>query len=346
MMPVQKIIAPTFFFVYNATMHVAVRVKDLRVGMYVTLPASWFKHPFLRGTFLITSPEQVDAIRDSGFDKVLIDTAKGSGPAAAGSTSGIGSTMVPPRTWEPEKLVPVELREAIRDRSLPPEKKSQIVYRSSLQLMERLLEDPKVENIKASKQGIAEIVDLIVADDATSRHLLRITSHDFNTYTHSVNVGVLSVLLVKTLVKGSDAHDLHEVGAGLFLHDIGKVRIDPAILNKPGLLTAEEKHIIREHPRHGYDILAETDQLSEECRIIVMQHHERENGTGYPFGLKGDDIHLYGRICRLADVYDSLTSERAYRQRLTTFEALKHMQGELSGNFQKALFEEFVLLFA
>jgi HD-GYP domain-containing protein (c-di-GMP phosphodiesterase class II) len=327
-------------------MHVAIRVNDLRIGMYVILPVSWFKHPFLVGRFPIKSQDQIDKIRDSGFDEVFIDTSKGSVPADAGSRSGIERITIPPKTWEPEKLIPPELREAIRDTSLPPEKKSQVVYRSSLQLMERLLEDPKVENIKAAKQGIAEIVDLIIADDATSAHLLKITSHDFNTYTHSVNVGVLSVLLVKSLVKGSDAHDLHEVGAGLFLHDIGKVRIDPAILNKPGRLTAEENHIIREHPRHGYDILAETDQLSEECRIIVMQHHEKENGKGYPRGLKGNDIHLYGRICRLADVYDSLTSERAYRQRLNTFDALKLMQEEMAGNFQKELFDKFVLLFA
>jgi HD-GYP domain-containing protein (c-di-GMP phosphodiesterase class II) len=184
-----------------------------------------------------------------------------------------------------------------------------------------------------------------MADDATSSRLLGITSHDFNTYTHSVNVGVLSVLFAKALIKGTDAHNLHELGAGLFLHDIGKVRVDQSILNKQGRLTEDGRHIIREHPRHGYDILSETNQLTEECKIIVMQHHEKANGSGYPHGLKGDNIHLYGRICRLADVYDALTSDRGYRQRLSTFDALKLMKKELKYTFDKELFHKFVLLF-
>jgi len=321
-------------------------VKDLQIGMYVILPASWFKHPFLTGKFIVKSQEQIDRIRECGFDEVIIDTAKGAAPSDPESKSHSDTLMIPPQKWDPEKLVPAELKEAIRNKSLTPEKKSQIVYQSSLQIMKRLLEDPKVENIKAAKQGIAEIVDVILADDATSYRLLKITAHDFSTYTHSVNVGVLSVLFAKALIKGSDAHDMHELGAGLFLHDIGKVRIDPSILNKPGLLTEEERHIIREHPRHGYDILSETSQLTEECKILVMQHHEKENGNGYPYGLKGEDIHLYGRICRLADVYDSLTSDRAYRQRLNTFDALKLMKEELQDNFHKGLFDKFVLLFS
>jgi HD-GYP domain-containing protein (c-di-GMP phosphodiesterase class II) len=327
-------------------MRYAVYVEDLRIGMYVILAASWFKHPFLTSNFIIKSQDQIDKIRECGIDEVFIDTAKGIAPTDSGPQSHIDSLMTPPRKWEPEKLVPVELKEAIRNTSLPPEKKSRIVYQSSLKIMERLLEDPKVENIKAAKIGIAEIVDFILADTVTSAHLLKVTSHDFNTYTHSVNVGVLSILFAKALIKGSDAHDLHELGSGLFLHDIGKVRVDPSILNKPGRLTEEERRIIREHPRHGYDILSETNQLTEECKIIVMQHHEKENGSGYPNGLKGDDIHLYGRICRLADVYDSLTSDRAYRQRLNTFEALKLMKEDLRDNFHKGLFDKFVLLFS
>jgi HD-GYP domain-containing protein (c-di-GMP phosphodiesterase class II) len=327
-------------------MRYAMRVDDLQIGMYVILPASWFKHPFITGEFIVKSQDQIDRIRECGFDNIFIDTAKGIAPSAPGSKGHSDTLMIPPQKWDPEELVPAELKEAIRNKSLPPEKKSQIVYQSSLQIMKRLLDDPKVENIKAAKQGIAEIVDVIIADDATSYRLLKITSHDFNTYTHSVNVGVLSVLLAKALIKGSDAHDMHELGAGLFLHDIGKVRIDPSILNKPGRLTDEERHIIREHPLYGYDILSETNQLSEECKIIVMQHHEKENGSGYPHGLKGEDIHLYGRICRLADVYDSLTSDRAYRQRLNTFNALKLMKEELQDNFHKELFDKFVLLFA
>lgn len=312
--------------------------------MYVVLPSSWLKPPFLNLEFKIESQVQIDKIRDYGLATIVIDTEKGAArETAALVTESLAST--PPRTWEPDKLVPPELREAIHDKKLPSERKSKIVYQCSLDLMGRLFEDPKTENIREAKAGIAEIVDLVISDDATSAALLKITSHDFYTYTHSVNVGVLSVLLCKSLFGRSDAHDLHELGAGFFLHDIGKVRIDPAIINKRGKLTDAEMAVMRTHPDQGYTILSETNQLTEECKIIVVQHHERQDGSGYPQRLKGDGIHAYGRICSIADVFDALTSERSYQKKLDTFSALKLMKEKLLDHFHQDMFEKFVLLF-
>jgi HD-GYP domain-containing protein (c-di-GMP phosphodiesterase class II) len=319
-----------------------IKVQDLAIGMYIMLPGSWFKHPFLKNEFTIKSQDQIDKIIGHGITEIVIDTGKGDRSDAHPTGS---PARVPPKTWSPEMLVPPELREAIHDHSIPPEKKSRLVYESSRVLVERLFEDPRTENIREAKKSISEIVDLIIADDATSRELLKITSYDFYTYTHSVNVGVFSVLLAKSVFKGSDAHNMHELGAGFFLHDIGKVRIDAAIINKRGKLTEEEMLIMKSHPYQGYNILKETNQLTEECMIIVMQHHERENGLGYPKMLKGDQIHTYGRICCIADVYDALTSDRSYQQKLNTFEALKLMKETLVNHFHQELFKKFVFLF-
>jgi len=329
-------------------MRETIKTKELKIGMYVVLPGSWFKHPFLTNELLIKSQEQIDTIIEFGIDELAIDPEKGTPVTETESISHgpEAREVTPPKKWDPEKLVPPELREAIRDKTLPPQKKSKLVYRHSLQLMERLFEDPKTENIRAAKKGIAEIVDLVISDDATSDQLLKITSYDFYTYTHSVNVGVLSILLSKALFKGSDAHDMHELGAGFFLHDIGKVRVDPAIINKPGKLTGEEMMKMRTHPYQGYKILSEADQLTEECKVIVMQHHEREDGTGYPRRLKGDEIHTYGRIGCIADVYDAITAERSYKLKIDTFHALKIMKEQLLNHFHPDIFERFVLLFA
>ncbi len=92
-------------------------------------------------------------------------------------------------------------------------------------------------------------------------------------------------------------------------------------------------------------MLKEANQLSNECSIIALQHHEREDGNGYPKGLKHDEIHTYGRICCIADVFDALTAERSYKAKLTAFEALKIMKEEMLDHFHKEIFEEFVLLF-
>ena len=102
---------------------------------------------------------------------------------------------------------------------------------------------------------------------------------------------------------------------------------------------------IRRHPALGFKILHNTGQLTEECKLIVLQHHERYDGKGYPKGLRSKDIHLYGRICIIVDVYDALTSDRPYRKKMAPFDALKLMQTEMIGHFDKELFEQFVMIF-
>jgi HD-GYP domain-containing protein (c-di-GMP phosphodiesterase class II) len=313
--------------------------------MHVIIPTFWLNHPIVKNRIVIKSRNQMQRIIDSGFDEVKIEISK-SVPAVESKTVGHKyKSLRPPDRWEPGKLVPPEMLQAIHDRNLPPAKKAHIIYKSSVELLEKLFDDPRAENIQEAKQGAAEIVDLVLSQEETSQYLLRITSHDIYTYTHSVKVGFLAILLSKHLFKKSDAHDMHELGASFFLHDLGKVRVDPAIIRKQGRLTREEMDIMKRHPYHGFKILQEANQLSKECAIITMQHHERDDGTGYPMGLKGERIHIYGRICCIADVYDALTGERSYKPKLTPFEALKVMKEEMLNHFHRDIFEQFVLLF-
>ncbi|OPY92833.1 MAG: Cyclic di-GMP phosphodiesterase response regulator RpfG [Syntrophaceae bacterium PtaU1.Bin231] len=317
----------------------AIKPKELRVGMYVHLPLAWYEHPFLKNHFLITSENQIRKIHECGVKEVRIDPAQ----------SRIRAETPPepvPQAPKPPVLRTEDLMEAICDKKLPVEKKAQAVHLHSLKMMKDLMENPTVENIQQAKDGIAKVVDLILDDNATNYHLLRITSHDFNTYIHSVNVGVLSVSLAKLLFKRSDAHDMHALGGGFFLHDLGKVRIDLKIINKPAKLSDEEMREMKRHPDYGFQLLQETNQLNNECKTIVLQHHERENGTGYPQGLKGDEIHIYGRICSVADVFEALTSVRPYKKALKPFDALRVMRDEMISHFHRDLFEQFVLLFA
>lgn len=322
----------------------SVKTDDLKIGMYVILPTSWFKHPFAKNEFFLEVGEQIRRIRDCGLKEVLIDTER----------STVTEDERKPPEPQPEHtaksrsitVVPDELKEAIHDTKLPAQEKAKAVQKHSIIMISNLLDNPSAENIRDVKKGVAEVVDLILADDDTSYYLLNITSHDFYTYTHSVNVGFLAVSLSKTLFRKSTAHDMHELGAGFFLHDLGKLHVDPAIINKPGVLTDEEMEQMRQHPFMGHKILLETNQSTDKCKKIVMQHHERFNGAGYPHKLRGEDIHLYGRICSIADVYDALTSDRPYRHKMDSFRALKLMKEEMLEHFQKDLFEQFVLLFS
>jgi len=320
-----------------------IRTENLKIGMYVILPGSWLSHPFLTNEFFITSDDQIKKLMDSGVMQVQVDSARS-------ALSEKKDHALPPSAdiekLPSKRIIPDALGNAIRDVKLPPQKKAQAVKQHSAVMIKNLLDNPTADNLREARRGISEVVDLILSDNETTRYMLTITSHDYYTYTHSVNVGVLAVSLSKVLFEKSKTHDLHELGAGFFLHDLGKVHVDIGIINKPGKLTDEEMGQMKKHPNAGYKIMSDTGQLTDECGKIILQHHERYDGTGYPRGLRGQEIHLYGRICSIADVFDALTTERPYRKKMDPFQALTLMKDEMIHHFHKELFEQFVRLFS
>ena len=213
--------------------YVSIDPNQLKVGMYVILPSSWLHHPFFRSEFKVTSEKEIDKIINAGFNQILVDYSRGDvkAPEAAATQH---ANLKPPRKWKPEEIVPKELKEVMSNSAIPRAEKAAVLKKSSLVLMDRLLMDPSTENLTAAKEGIYDIVDFVMSDDETSKFILNITNHDFYTYTHSVNVGFFALLLSKSFFKGSPRHNMRELGAGFFLHDMGKVSIDPNILNKPG----------------------------------------------------------------------------------------------------------------
>jgi putative nucleotidyltransferase with HDIG domain len=168
---------------------------------------------------------------------------------------------------------------------------------------------------KLQRQHLASIRALVSAIDA----------RDPSTLGHSVCVGQLAVMLGRHL--GLDEKTLAQIEIGGYLHDIGKIGIRDANLLKPGQLTTEERHAINEHPRIGLAILEPVD-LPEEALDFVQSHHERLDGSGYPRGLKGEQLSIIARIAAVADMYDALTSNRPYRGPATPEEALALIRAE------------------
>jgi HD-GYP domain-containing protein (c-di-GMP phosphodiesterase class II) len=323
-----------------------VSVGDLQVGMYVIMPTAWDAHPFLKNRFRLSSRAQIDKIREAGLTEILVDRAKSFVPLplpdAYPGPEGAASAETDRAEEEGPPIVPAELRAVIYDSSLPPPEKSRHVRDSAMTMMDGLFQRPTQANIRAAREAIAEVVELILTDDETAGFLNKITSYDYYTYSHSVNVGFLSVSMAKVLFQAGDGHNMYELGAGFFLHDLGKVHISPEIINKPGRLTDEEMREIRRHPSLGFKVLHEARQLTRESKTVVLQHHERDDGMGYPGKLRGKEIHLYGKICAIADVYDALTTDRPYRARMRPYDALALMKNEMIDHFQKDLFEKFV----
>jgi HD-GYP domain-containing protein (c-di-GMP phosphodiesterase class II) len=320
-----------------------VKTTDVRIGMYVILPLSWHEHPFLKNQFIVKSDADIEKIKTLKVREIKVDPARHE--KMEGETPQDAARQNREKSEAPQKVVPDALRTAIRDTQAPPERKATAIRHESVAMMKNLLDDPTAENIREAKKGISEIVHLILKEEQTLHYLLNITSYDHYTYTHSVSVGILAVALAKSLFKDAKNHDIHALGAGFFLHDLGKVGIDSNIINKPGRLDDEEMREIRRHPPLGFKLLQDTRQLTDESKTIVLQHHERFDGTGYPKGLRVNDIHVYARICTIADVYEALTSDRPYRKKMAPFEALKLMREQMMNHFDKALFERFIMLF-
>ncbi len=323
-----------------------IKTNDLKIGMHIKIPISWYKHPFLRNRFQIVSTKQIKKLKAHGIRCVEIVDEINPKNFIERRELCKDNEVLPESNIDQNYQKNVEiLKNTVHEKKLPYQQKAWDIYKISIEIMEQLRKSPTMENIQQFKEAATEIVDLILADDLFSDYLLQLTRYDYYTYTHSINVGFLAILLSKALFRNTSIHDLHELGAGFFLHDIGKVAIDENILNKPGKLSEAEMHEMRKHPEEGYKLLREANQLSHEAKIIVMQHHERFDGSGYPLGLKGPEIHVYGRICSIADVYGALTSRRPYKKKLKPFDALCLMKKEMMGQFQDNMFEQFILLF-
>ena len=235
------------------------------------------------------------------------------------------------------------LNKIIEDKSVAPEKKADLVYGASKELVIDMLNNPRSgENIKRSGDLIANTMNFILADKSSFGHLLNVTSYDYYTYTHSVNVGLFVVALGNRL-EIKDENELHSLGWGGILHDVGKMEVDSKILNKDGPLSEDEFFQMKKHPEYGQKILKVSDEIPEASYHSVLEHHEKASGKGYPKGLKLNQISYFGRITAIADVFDALTTKRSYKPAMETFKALSIMKN-MKEHFDPKIFMTFVIL--
>ncbi|EMS73940.1 HD-GYP domain-containing protein [Ruminiclostridium cellobioparum] len=209
---------------------------------------------------------------------------------------------------------------------------------------EKLNQDQKkyIEDVNVAKQMLQDLasgkkLDFSKAEDISEHIYSKINDcgslmdcvnsvriADSYTYSHLVNVSVYSMLLGKWL--GFGKKQLKEIVMAGLLHDVGKARIPEEILNKKGALTDCEYEIMKRHTVYGYEIVKGIKGISMDIKRAVIMHHEKEDGTGYPFGIKGSQKNLYSKIVTVSDIFDAITSERVYRGRQTPFTAFKELE--------------------
>lgn len=193
---------------------------------------------------------------------------------------------------------------------------------------------------EASRDMVSQMVDEILGNQNLMVNMVDLKAYNDYTFYHSVNVAVLSVLMGVALNYSYSA--LLRLGFGAILHDIGKVFVPNDVLNKPGRLTDAEMEEIKKHPKSGYDYLVSHAAFPSESYIAVLQHQERFNGTGYPYGLRGRQISRNGKIVAVADVYDAMTSDRPYRKGIFPSEVMEYVIGGSSDMFDPEVVRVFV----
>lgn len=241
--------------------------------------------------------------------------------------------------------VPEEQRQAyktfifdrLNDEQLAPAIKAAILRESSITLAEEIFEQPDVSRaLNDSKELINQFINFMEQEPEGMAHLVGLSSHDFYTYNHSLDVSIYSLGL--GAVVGYSGEDLGELGRGALFHDIGKRNVDVEIICKKGPLDDIEWAQMQKHPQFGLRILTDYN-CSEAMRACCFEHHESFLGNGYPQSLSGPEIHPMARIIAITDTYDALTTKRSYNQPMSPADALEFMKTKLAGKYDPDLLD-------
>ncbi|HEY6130526.1 MAG TPA: HD-GYP domain-containing protein, partial [Halioglobus sp.] len=206
-------------------------------------------------------------------------------------------------------------------------------------IFEHVSEGEKLNVIKLRK-SVEPLVDSISRNPDACVWVTRLKQHDNYTYQHSLSAAMWSVSLGRQL--GLQRHDLRSLAMGCMLMDIGKLRVDPALLQAQRELTTEEAAAVAEHVGHGLEILKECGIINQDIIDMVACHHERYDGTGYPNGLMRDEIPPFARIAAIVDTYDAMTSYRMYAPAISPSHAIKLLYNARDEDFQAELVESFI----
>jgi putative nucleotidyltransferase with HDIG domain len=319
-----------------------IRVEQLVLGMYIKeFCGSWMEHPFWRNSFLLKDPEDLNRIRASAIKEVWIDSAKGLDVAA-------GEAVV--SEAESEAQVERELAAVAQaQRSTAPVplsleyQKAALICQQSKRAVVSMFQEArmgKAVDAASAQRLVEEISDSVTRNASALISLARLKSADDYTYMHSVAVCAMMIALARQL--GLDEEQTRSAGLAGLLHDLGKAKMPPEVLNKPGKLTDAEFAIMKSHPVQGHRLLQQMGNVDPIALDVCLHHHEKTDGSGYPEGLKDHEISLFAKMGAVCDVYDAITSNRPYKAGWDPAESLRKMAEWANGHFDQKVFQAFV----
>lgn len=318
-----------------------ITVDQLKPGMYVSdFNAGWLDHPFTFNSMKITSDEQVGKVLKAGIKELFIDTGKGldTSNAATQQEAAAETQQTLEKISEAAKPVMPERRVSLAEEM----NRARSTFSDATKIIRSVMDDirlGKTPEMEAVKPMVERITASVVRNSNAMMTMRRIQNLDDYTFQHSVSVCTMLTTFAKAA--GMEA-SLHDMALGALLHDMGKMRVNLAILNKPAKLTDDEYKHMRSHVILGQDLLRQMPGIPALAFEPLELHHERYDGSGYPKGLKGEEISVVGRMAAIVDCYDAITSDRVYRKAMNPAVAMQRMFEWSKFHFDPELTQIFV----
>ncbi len=330
-------------------MKIKVYTTEIEKGMFVCeLDRPWLGTPFLFQGFLIRTHTEIRQLQAhchyvyvdseaSKFDpRTLLKIHSADGKVTRKATKPAAR----PKPAGRHKDVSLEATYSQFRRHLLRAREIQLKAR---RYIDRTLEDVRLGHgvdTQTARELVSDLAEQVVKSPDALVWLTHLKKRDEYTATHCINVCVLALTFGRFL--GLKMDSMFRLGMGALLHDLGKMRVPDGILNKPGRLTEDEFQQMRAHPELGHGLLMESSDLPSESLDIILHHHERMDGRGYPDGLYDPHINRLTKIVSIVDVYDAVTSDRAYHDGMSPASALKNMYNWAPNNFDLQLMEGFI----
>jgi putative nucleotidyltransferase with HDIG domain len=316
-----------------------ISVDQLRPGVFIRLEKTgWFEHPFLFSNFKIKDADQIALIQSLGITHVICIPEKSdvlpAAPAKAAPQAPAAERPVPreviDRLWEVKKERTRRLKQK-KERIALCEKRFNTCIKTFNDILKGVVAG-QAEAAQAATDFVARLTDYFLGDRESTLHLMNVVDRGESTYSHPMNVAVLSMILGKEAQLS--VQEMTVLGLGALFHDIGKERLPKKLLKKRGELTRPEQELLEQHPVYGAAMLADIEAFPPGAAQVVAQHHERMDGSGYPKGLGADGIDRLARMVAIADAYDNHCNRPDPMESLTPYLALSYMFGQ-----QKHLFD-------
>ncbi|WP_345427913.1 HD-GYP domain-containing protein [Halioxenophilus aromaticivorans] len=304
-------------------------VADLQIGMWISeLDRDWLGTPFMMQGFRVNTMDEIQTVAKY-CQHVWVDGVE--------------------ETWsgreQKETIKPRPKPRVIKNQTSSTEENQRIsgVYKQARSITRSILDEIRLTSLidtDKAKDVVNDCVGSVIRNPDALLWLSKIRSRDEYTSEHCLNVCIMAIAFGRQL--GYEGKELFELGVCGLLHDVGKMKVPDEVLNKPGKLTDDEFNIIKSHTEIGRDLLMAAGSDSARAVEAAWCHHERVDGSGYPRGLKGNEISRTAMIISIVDAFDAMTAERCYKPSMSPTEALKIMYDSRGKHFDSDLVDQFI----